>query len=73
MSEDLRIREVNANKLAAHLLLPEDLVRQSNIAEVLGDLPGTAKGWQVSRTALQIRLQELGLIQERDAAQHSLI
>lgn len=73
LSENLKIREVNANKLAAHLLLPEDLVRQSNIDEVLGDLPGTAKRWQVSRTALQIRLQELGLIQERDAAQHSLI
>ena len=29
LSETLRIREVNANKLAAHLLLPEDLVRRA--------------------------------------------
>ena len=72
LSEHLRIREVNANKLAAHLLLPEDLVRQSNIDEVLKDLPGTANRWQVSRTALHIRLQDLGLIKEYDAAQHFL-
>lgn len=27
LSDDLRLREVNANKLAAHLLMPEELVR----------------------------------------------
>ena len=73
LSEDLRIREMNANKLAAHLLLPEDLVRQSNIDEVLGDLPGTANRWQVSRRTLQIRLEELGLIQRHSAAQQTLV
>ena len=31
LSEILRIRELNANKFAAHLLLPEDLVRRANI------------------------------------------
>ena len=62
LSETLRIREINANKLAAHLLLPEDLVRRANINEVLTDLVGTAKRWQVSRTTLRIRLQDLGLI-----------
>ena len=73
LSEQLRIREVNANKLAAHLLLPEDLVRRTNIVEVLGDLPGTASRWQVSRTALQIRLQDLGLIQEYSAVKNPLV
>ena len=42
LSEDLRIRELNANKLAAHLLLPEDLVRSASIVDVLHDFSGTA-------------------------------
>ena len=61
LSEDIRIREMNANKLAAHLLLPEDLVRRER-REVLRDLAGTAMKWKVSRTMLEIRLQELRLI-----------
>ena len=73
LSEDLRIREVNANKLAAHLLMPEDLVRRASIDEVLRDLPRTARRWQVSSTALRIRLQDLGLIHEHDAAQLNLM
>ena len=73
LSEDRRIREVNANKLAAHMLLPEDLVRRANIDEVLRDLPGTARRWQVSSTALRIRLQDLSLIAKYDAAQQSLM
>ena len=73
MSEILRIRELNANKFAAHLLLPDDLVRRANIDEVLKDLPGTAKRWQVSRTTLRIRLQDLGFIGEHNAAQMDLM
>ena len=73
LSEDLRIRELNANKLAAHLLLPGDLVRRADIGEVLRDLPGTANRWGVSSTTLRIRLQELGLIPEQNAAQPNLI
>ena len=72
LSEDSRIREVNANKLAAHLLLPENLVRSANINEALGDLSGTAKRWQVSHKALRIRLQDLGLIDDRDILQLNL-
>ena len=72
LSETMRIREVNANKLAAHLLLPEDLVRRTNITEVLRDFPGTAKRWQVSRTTLWIRLQDLGLVQEHSTTQSEL-
>ena len=73
LSEILRIRELNANKFAAHLLLPEDLVRRANVREVLDDLPGTAKRWQVSRTTLRIRLQDLGFIREHNTAQMHLI
>ena len=73
LSETLRIREMNANKLAANLLLPGDLVRREDIDGVLGDFSGTAARWQVSRKTLRIRLQELDLIDESDAAQISLI
>ena len=73
LSEILRIRELNANKFAAHLLLPEDLVRRANMDEVLQDLSGTAKKWQVSRTTLRIRLQDLGFIREQNTAQMDLL
>ena len=73
LSDDQRIREVNANKLAAHLLLPEDLVRRANVDAVLGDIRGTAARWQVSQTALRIRLQDLGLIREPETAQRTLV
>ena len=69
LSETLRIREANANKLAANLLLPEDLVCSADIEEVLGDFRGTAARWQVSLTTLRIRLRELGLIDDYDEAQ----
>ena len=73
LSEILRIRELNANKFAAHLLLPEHLVRRANMDEVLKDLPGTAKTWQVSRTTLRIRLQDLGFIRKHSTAQMDFI
>ena len=73
LPEILRIRELNANKFAAHLLLPEDLVRRANFDEVLKDLPGTARRWQVSRTTLRIRLQDLGIIREHSIGQMELM
>ena len=73
LSEHLRIREVNANKLASHLLLPEDLVRREPIDEVLKDLSGTARRWEVSYTALRIRFEDLGLITGQDHTQQALI
>ena len=73
LSETILVREMNANKLAAHLLLPEDLVRRVDITEVLKDFAGTAKRWQVSRTTLRIRLQELGLVREHSTAQLDLM
>lgn len=66
LSESLRIRETNANRLAAHLLLPEGLVRREDIDDVLRDLRGTAERWGVSRTMLRIRLEELGLVDPGD-------
>ena len=72
LSDDLRLREVNANKLADHLLMPEELVRAASIDNVLSDLRGTAERWQVSRTALEIRLEELGLIGNRHLSQARL-
>ncbi len=65
LSEVQQIREVNANKFAAHLLLPEDLVR-AGVGELREDFPGTAARWGVSRTALRIRLQNLGLSDKCD-------
>ena len=71
LSEVQQIREVNANKFAAHLLLPEDLVRAS-VDEVRRDFPATAERWGVSRTTLRIRLQDLGLIDKCDTDQFRL-
>ena len=71
LSDSARLREVNANKLAAHLLLPEVLVRRG-IDDVRQDFRGTAARWGVSRTALRIRLQDLGLIDEGDTGQPTL-
>ena len=65
LPESARIREVNANNLAAHLLLPEGLVR-AGMDDARRDFPGTAARWGVSRTTLRIRLENLGLIDEND-------
>lgn len=67
LPEDLRIREVNANKFAAHILLPDHLVRAANIEKVLSNFRGTAAAWGVSQTTLRIRLETMGLINARDA------
>ena len=62
LSQDERLRETNANRLAAHLLLPEHLVRAEPLESVLSDFAATAERWQVSRQMLGIRLEELGLV-----------
>lgn len=68
LTETQRIREVNANKLAAHLLLPECLVRREVAAGALASFSDTAVKWGVSKTMLDIRLQELGLIDRQEPA-----
>ncbi len=72
LDEDLRIREMNANKLASHLLLPEHLVRAADDA-MLQDLRGTAARWGVSQQTLRIRLQTLGLIGDVKAQRLKLL
>lgn len=62
LADQLRIREINANKLASHLLLPDHLIRQVPIEEILADFRGRAAEWGVSRQTLRIRLETLGLI-----------
>jgi Zn-dependent peptidase ImmA (M78 family) len=57
-----QLRETNANKLAAHLLLPEALVRRQDIDALLRDFRGTARRWGVSQVCLRIRLEDLGLL-----------
>lgn len=69
LSEDLRIREMNANKLASHLLMPEHLVKDVDVDEVMADFRGTAAAWGVSQQALRIRLETLQLIDDLDIAQ----
>jgi hypothetical protein len=67
LADELRIREINANKLAAHLLLPDHLVRAADIDTVLHDFRGTAARWGVSQQTLRIRLEGLSLIDDFDA------
>lgn len=72
LPDDLRIREVNANKLASHLLMPEYLLKREDIDAVMADFRGTAAGWGVSQEALRIRLGTLGLIDDLDIARLNL-
>lgn len=67
LSKTLALREVNANKLAAHLLMPTHLVKQQPIDDILDDLRATARGWGVSLTALWYRLVALELVDESEA------
>lgn len=62
LANDLRIREVNANKLASHLLLPDHLIRQVPIDDILGDFRRRAAEWGVSQQTLRIRLETMGLV-----------
>lgn len=72
LSETLRTRETNANKLAAHLLLPDELVRAADLDEVLADFKGTAARWEVSQTMLRIKLETLGVLDDADLDQLAL-
>jgi len=67
-----QVREVNANRLAAALLLPADLVRAAfgrprsgparpSRVSTVAELNARARTWGVSRQTLRIRLESLGL------------
>lgn len=73
LADTARIREINANGFASCLLMPKHLVSAANIDEVLADFRGTARGWGVSQQALRIRLEKLGLIDERDLHQLNMM
>ena len=62
MSQQQQHRETNANRFAAELLMPADLVRQVDADDLVGRLREYAQEWGVSRTALCIRLETLGII-----------
>jgi hypothetical protein len=68
-----RIREQNANALAAHILLPDDLVLAHDLDAVLADLSGTAYAWGVSQETLRIKLQRLGIHDDAGASGHRLL
>jgi hypothetical protein len=67
LSDTLALREVNANKLASHILMPAHLVKQLPPDEILDDLRATARKWGVSLTALWYRLVALDLVDESEA------
>lgn len=64
LTDAAKIREINANKFAARLLLPADLV----LAELPSDddlsarVDSLATKWKVSKRTLGIRFDELGLV-----------
>lgn len=57
-----QLRERNANALASHILLPDDLVLAGDLDAVLDDIRGTAYEWGVSKQTLTIKLEGLGLL-----------
>lgn len=62
LADNLRIREINANKMASHLLLPDHLIRQVPVDDILANFRGLAAGWGVSQQTLRIRLVTMGVI-----------
>ncbi len=61
LDDTTRIRETNANKVGAAILMPADLVLGVDDEELIGGLRGFARQWGVSAEALEIRLEELGI------------
>lgn len=64
-AEDLdattRVRETNANELAASILLPARLLKRFDIETITTDIRATAAAWGVSQQCLEIRIDELNL------------
>jgi len=62
LEDQSRIREVNANRFAACLLLPRDLLLQA-LPEPFAStaaLRATARAWGVSKRTLEVRLSQMG-------------
>lgn len=62
MTRTQQEREWNANRFAAELLMPADLVRQVDEEDLVSHIGEYAQRWGVSYTALSIRLQTLGIL-----------
>ncbi|MGQ0433147.1 MAG: ImmA/IrrE family metallo-endopeptidase [Microthrixaceae bacterium] len=69
LDETTKLREQNANALAAHILLPDDLVLAHSLDAVLADFRGTAHAWGVSQQTLRIKLERLGVLDDADIDQ----
>jgi Zn-dependent peptidase ImmA (M78 family) len=61
-----QLREQNANALAAHILLPDELVLREDLDAVLADFRGAAHAWGVSQRTLRIKLERLGVLDDAD-------
>jgi hypothetical protein len=61
-----QLRETNANALAAHLLLPDELVLAHDVDELLANFRATAHAWGVSQQTLRIKLERLGFLDDDD-------
>jgi Zn-dependent peptidase ImmA (M78 family) len=61
-----QLRETNANALAAHLLLPDELVLAHDLDSVLTSFRATAHTWGVSQQTLRIKLERLGVLDDDD-------
>ena len=66
LDETTKLREQNANALAAHILLPDDLVLAHDLDAVLADFRDTAHAWGVSQQTLRIKLERLGVLNDAD-------
>jgi hypothetical protein len=62
MSQQQQNRETNANRFAAELLMPADLVLRVDEKDLVANMVRYAVDWNVSRTALRIRLETLGIL-----------
>lgn len=66
LEETTRIREVNANKFASCLLMPDWLMQELDVDGVIDDFARSARDIGVSKQALRIRLETLGLVDDAD-------
>lgn len=62
MTKAQKQRETNANRFAAELLLPRDLVEEVDTDDLVVHIGDFALMWGVSRQALTIRLETLGIL-----------
>lgn len=72
LSDAAKLREVNANKFAGCLLMPDYLMSEQDIDLIMSDLTAAARRFEVSRRALEIRLDTLDLVDDEDRLRFNL-